>query len=569
MAGQNESEATKMALRQLMIHKRMAAINVLLLALRTTAEDILTRSLAMKTREEALEAAVMEISDTSTPEEQTAVDEAVAAFEADQAAIVTEQTENDAAKVKLEEEIQTLQAELDEIDKRAATPPPVTRGAEKKEIGGEVRMRRNGFFKGMTGEQRSAFLANDEVKAFLARAREFKGQVRAVTGAELFIPEIALELLRDNLHRYSKLIDRVRVKALKGTARQHIAGTIPEGIWMEAIANLNELALSFNEVEVDGYKVGGFIPIANSTLEDSDLNMANEIFDALGQAIGYAVDKAILFGTGVKMPIGIATRLAQAAQPSTWGTNAPAWTDLRTSRLLKFDPAGMTPEVFFATLLLKLSTARANYTSGQKFWAMNTATWNMLLSKTVQFNAAGALVAAQNMTMPIVGGTVDLLEFMADNDIIGGYGEIYLLVERAGANLASSEHVRFISDQTVFKGTARYDGTPVFGESFVMVNIANVAPTTSVTFAGDVANTVATPKALPIAGAYTGAQSVDLTCDTAGALIYYTVDGSTPTAAKTLYNGPVAVAASKTIKAIAIKAGMTDSEILSAAYVIS
>ena len=51
-------------------------------------------------------------------------------------------------------------------------------------------------------------------------------------------------------------------------------------------ANLNELDLSFYEAEVDGYKVGGFIPVCNANLEDSDLNLAAEIISAIGQAIG-------------------------------------------------------------------------------------------------------------------------------------------------------------------------------------------------------------------------------------------------------------------------------------------
>ena len=86
--------------------------------------------------------------------------------------------------------------------------------------------------------------------------------------------------------------------------------------------------------------------------------------------------------------------------------------------------------------------------------------------------------------MPIIGGDIVLLDFIPDGDIIGGYGSLYLLAERAGTTLAQSEHVRFIEDQTVFKGTARYDGTPVFGEGFVGINIKNAAPTTTMTFAG-------------------------------------------------------------------------------------
>jgi len=120
----------------------------------------------------------------------------------------------------------------------------------------------------------------------------------------------------------------------------------------------------------------------------------------------------------------------------------------------------------------------------------------------------------------------------------------------------------------VFKGTARYDGQPVFGEGFVIVNINNETPTTSASFAVDSANVANTPYALPIAGSYTGAQNVQLFSNP-GTEIYYTVDGSTPDKTKTHYTGAaIAVTASKTIKAIAYKGGASSS-VLTAAYVIS
>jgi HK97 family phage major capsid protein len=90
--------------------------------------------------------------------------------------------------------------------------------------------------------------------------------------------------------------------------------------------------------------------------------------------------------------------------------------------------------------------------------------------------------------MPVEGGDIVELDFIPDNDIIGGFGSLYLLAERAGSQLAVSEHVRFIEDQTVFKGTARYDGAPAVGAGFVVVNIANAAPSTAVSFAADDAN---------------------------------------------------------------------------------
>jgi len=298
-----------------------------------------------------------------------------------------------------------------------------------------------------------------------------------------------LDLLRDNMHRYSKLIARINLKPVAGKARQTIAGTVPEGVWTEAVGKLNELALSFNQIEVDGYKVGGYIPVNNSTLEDSEINLLSEIMDMLGQAIGYAVDKAIIYGTGTKMPLGIVVRLAQTSKPSSWGDNEPTWTDLHSTHIVKIDPTSKTAEVFFAELILACGKAKANYSTGsEKFWCMNSTTFASLQAKALSINAAGAIVSGQTQSMPIVGGPIDILEFIPDNDIIGGYGMLYLLAERAEASMAVSDQVKFLDDVTVFKGTARYDGRPVLGEGFMLININNTNPTTTATFATDAVN---------------------------------------------------------------------------------
>ena len=61
--------------------------------------------------------------------------------------------------------------------------------------------------------------------------------------------------------------------------------------------------------------------------------------------------------------------------------------------------------------------------------------------------------------------------------------------------------------------------------------------------------TVATPSFSPGAGTYNGAQSVTISSATAGATIYFTTNGSTPTTGSPIYTGPVSVAASQTLKA--------------------
>ncbi|GEM_PF-2100410 len=80
---------------------------------------------------------------------------------------------------------------------------------------------------------------------------------------------------------------------------------------------------------------------------------------------------------------------------------------------------------------------------------------------------------------------------------------------------------------------------------------------------------VATPTFSPAAGTYSSAQNVAISTSTTGATIRYTLDGTTPTSTSTAYSAPIAVSSSKTIKAKAFKAGMTESAVASATYTIS
>jgi hypothetical protein len=80
--------------------------------------------------------------------------------------------------------------------------------------------------------------------------------------------------------------------------------------------------------------------------------------------------------------------------------------------------------------------------------------------------------------------------------------------------------------------------------------------------------TASTPVFSPAAGTYTGAQLVKITDATAGATIYYTTNGTTPTTASTKYTAAFAVSATDTIKAIAVATGDSNSAVASAPYII-
>lgn len=465
-----------MALKALMLKRKIDLCKQALEALRAKDADF-------QKREQELEASIAEV---QTEEERAAVDEAVEAFEADK-------TAHEEAVGNLEEELRGLESELKEIeDKQDAPAPSETPAEDTQERKVDNVMITRTRFCDMTMEQRSAFCKREDVANWLNAVRAMKGQQRSITNGELTIPEVVLPLLYSEAERTSQLMSRVNTKPVSGTSRQTIMGAIPEAVWTEMCADINELDLGFNDVEMDGYKVAGFIKVCNALLDDNDVNLASEIITALGAAIGKALDKAILFGTGVKMPLGIATRLAQTSQPADYPAKAPAWTDLHTSNILTLNIGSTSGTAFFEALILAAAAAKKNgVTDGKLFWAMNRKTHLTIMAKALAFNAAAALTAGVTNEMPVIGGQIveiDTID-MQDNEIIGGFGEAYVLAQRQGATFSISEHRFFVEDQTAFKGVARYDGKPIFANSFVVINFANTSPTTAADFAEDYANT--------------------------------------------------------------------------------
>ena len=65
---------------------------------------------------------------------------------------------------------------------------------------------------------------------------------------------------------------------------------------------------------------------------------------------------------------------------------------------------------------------------------------------------------------------------------------------------------------------------------------------------------------------FRGTQTVEISCATPGASIYYTTDGTMPTSNSTAYNGAISLTSTTTIQAIAVKADMNDSAVAAVTF---
>jgi HK97 family phage major capsid protein len=467
-----------MALKALMLRKKIDLKKKELDALRAKQNDLEKREAEL----------VVTIDEVTNEEEQQAVQESVDA-------LIEEKEKLEESAEALDQVIKDLEKELDDAEAAQNTDPApaasVTVDENERSKKPMNLTTRNKIFSRMSVQERDAFFAREDVKNYLHEVRTAIKEKRAINNVGLLIPQVFLPLLRENIENYSKLYRHVRVVQINGDGVLPIMGTIPEAIWTDCCANLNELALTFNDLEMGCYKVGGYFAVCNANLEDADIDLAAEILTALGQAIGIALDKAILYGRNAsgtqKMPMGIVTRLLQESQPAGYPATARPWADLHTSNIITI-ASGTSGAALIAAIVTASGAAKGKYSRGEKVWVMNETTYTALMASTVSTDAQGRIVTGVADVMPVVGGIIEVLSFLPDNVIIGGYFDLYTLAERAGQKFATSEHVRFLQDQTVFKGTARYDGAPAIAEAFVAIGIGGTTPGGTMTFATDTAS---------------------------------------------------------------------------------
>ena len=323
-------------------------------------------------REAELTAAIGEV---KADEERSAVEEMVNAFDAERSA-------HETAKEELRGAIEALRAQLAEVEKNQKLPAtaPEQRGSgNMKEVSTMPFTRNNVNIRTLPHNQRAfeavydletrkAIVAQPELQEFFAQLRSLGAARRDVSGAELTIPVVLLELIAENMFRYSKLMNRVRVVNVRGEARQTIAGLVPPAVWTECCAALNELTFSFGQWPMSCWKVAGFVTICNSQLNDSDINLAGALVEMISMSIGMSKDMAIIYGTGNGMPLGIVTRLAQQSQPANYPATAPQWIDLHTSNILTVDGT-LTGAAFWAALTVATGNTFTRYSRGELFWA--------------------------------------------------------------------------------------------------------------------------------------------------------------------------------------------------------
>lgn len=414
-------------LKQLKILKALEIKRDKLQELEQKAADILKRS-------EEAQAALTE----------AANEEDLNLLEVEITTIETEQTENETEKKTVEEEISQLELELEDVKERASKSNKETETKVKGAIEPMNRLQVRELLK--TGEY---YKRSDVIEFY----EKFKN-LRAVTGGELTIPEVIVNRIMDILGDYSTLyplVDRVQVK---GTARIILDTDTTPATWTEQNA-----ALTVGDVgtiaylDFDGFKVGKVTFVDNYLLQDSVINLDEYVVKKIARSISLALDVAILSGTGAagKQPSGIIPAIP-AGNRVTVAEGDPMAEFVKPIGLIDTG-VDVVGEI---TAVMRRSTYYAYF-----------------LEMSINVNADGDVVGRlPNLTRPdILGIPVVFNNSMAADEVLYGEFDKYTLVERENIVIDSSDQVRFVEDQTAFRGKGRFDGKPVKPEAFALVTI--------------------------------------------------------------------------------------------------
>lgn len=410
--------------------------------------------------------------------EEAKTDEDIAFVQSEIEALEKEISENDVdSKItNVQGEIDRIEGELEDIAERSKVPAVKTPKKTDEERG-DNRMNKYQVRELIkTGE----YYERAEVKEFYEK---FKN-LRAVGGEGLTIPNTVVNRIMDIMGDYTTLYPLVNKIRASGTTRILIDTDTSAATWVEMTDAVPTGDVgTITKIDFDGFLIGKATFVSNAMIQDSIINLDDYVTKKIARAIALGLDKAILKGTGSvsKQPEGILFKLS-----ATHKTEADATKLVNVIKKLTLIDTG-EDSIGDIVAVMKRSTY-----------------YNRFVEFSINVNSEGNYVGKlPNLTNPdICGLRVVFSNHMDEDTVLFGDFDKYTLVERETITIDNSEHVKFIENQTAFRGLGRFDGKPTKLDAFVAVNVDSGAlQTLTVTSAagtetGDTSISVAESKLL-------------------------------------------------------------------------
>lgn len=331
--------------------------------------------------------------------------------------------------------------------------------------------------------------------------------------------------------------------------RIKIMDSLPITYWLNGNDDFKRTTKQkFKDAYIYAEEIACIIPISINDLEDEKYDLWGNIKPRVKEAMGKLVDATILFGTNkpASFPKGIVDQafehghqIVQGAQESFYSVIDRA---MEKVELTGYEVTGLAGGLGTKSAFRKLLDTTGQLIVGSeinelpKFY-INNGSWDNSKAKLIVGNFKQAVYAVRKEL------TFKLLEEATIKDPVTG----------EELNLATQDQVALRCVMRL--GWAMPDPVSSANEED-RLGFAVVVPTSvgKITLTG------------PESATFEESVDVSLAANVLGAKIYYTDNGDTPDATKTLYTGPIHLTATKTIKAVAVYGDYTNSDVYSGTF---
>jgi streptogramin lyase len=292
------------------------------------------------------------------------------------------------------------------------------------------------------------------------------------------------------------------------------------------------------------YTTNGSVPNANAARYTGPITVsASETLKAIAIATGYTpspVVSATYYITAppslpIFTPAGGTYNNPQSITLSDTGTGATFYYTTDGSTPTAASPKYTGPIAMWNGLTLKAIASVPGY----GITGVGTATYSLTAGTPVATAPAGSYLGPQTVTLSSV-STAAMIFYSTNGTIPGSSSPRYT----GPISVSSSETLTFVAMAT------GYSPSPVVSAIYYIA-----PPPAPPTFA-------------LAGGVFNNPQTVSIAESVSGATVYYTLNGTTPTASSMKYTGPFTLGSSATVNAVAISPGYSPSSIGSATYTL-
>ncbi|MDR3764762.1 MAG: chitobiase/beta-hexosaminidase C-terminal domain-containing protein [Acidobacteriota bacterium] len=296
------------------------------------------------------------------------------------------------------------------------------------------------------------------------------------------------------------------------------------------------------------YTTDGSTPTTSSTVYDSAITIsAATTLNAIATADGYSTSVV----AKAQYTIQAADPVFSPAAGTYTGTQQVSITDTTANVYIYYTRTGdLTPTLYSGPITVDSTTALTAYATGGSGTGTNNGI-NKSNTVTASYTISGT--QADTPVLSLAAGTYNSVQSVTISDTTTG-AKIYYTLDGSWPTSAS----------TLFSGPISI----ATSETLSAIAIASGYTGSSVASAA-YSLVTATPAFSPARGAYTSAQQVSLSSTTPGAVIYYTLDGTVPTSASSVYSQPISIGTTTTIQAVAIAPGFVESSLEMGTFTIT